>query len=240
MSESPSCALARSRFQVVLSITKDPSGTRAGRASLLRRKGPLVQSKRDLRTRKKQAVRQALESAALKLFDEQGFAATTIDQIADAADVSRSTFFRYFGSKEAVLFSGYDEVGEAFAELILERPSEETPLVAFARAFVELARAQAKDSDREDGERRARIYEADPVLHARSRDVTRRWTERIAVILAQRDGLEQPRREHLLAATVGIAVAERVADEYTDPNSSPRGPDEIVSEMFALLKELVI
>ena len=198
-----------------------------------------MQAQGDRRERKKQAVRQALERAALELFDEHGFAHTTIDQIADRADVSRSTFFRYFGSKEAVLFSGYDENGELFAELILARPPGESPLVAFARAFIDLAQIQAETVNRQEAAQRRRILEREPTLQARSQDLTRGWTVRLAETLARRDGQDEPNREHLLAASVGMAVAERAADEYFDPTKRAEG-EEIVRDLFALLKELVI
>ena len=57
-----------------------------------------------LRERKKQATRIAIRDAAMALFDEHGFAQTTFDRIAEAADVSRATVFTYFPTKEEIVF----------------------------------------------------------------------------------------------------------------------------------------
>ena len=95
-----------------------------------------------LRQRKKASTRQALLDAALRLFDEKGFAGTSVDEIAAAADVSRSTFFRYFGSKESVLFGASDEAGQLFIDLLEARPSTEGHFQAFEGALVQLAEAR--------------------------------------------------------------------------------------------------
>ncbi len=192
------------------------------------------------RERKKQAVRQALEEAALRLFDSRGFGATTIDQIADEADVSRSTFFRYLGSKEAVLFNAYDDGGRALAQILHDRPESEPPLTAFENALVELALMMQQDfgAGRELAALRRNTIESDQALKLRRDEVVRRWGIRLGETLAARDGAEAPARRHLLAAAVGLAVTERITELYLDPEGSPDTESMIRSE-FALLRELV-
>jgi AcrR family transcriptional regulator len=63
-----------------------------------------------LRERKKLRTRRALADAALRLFAEQGYDATTIDELADAAEVSKSTFFRFFPAKEAAAIEAEAEL----------------------------------------------------------------------------------------------------------------------------------
>lgn len=79
----------------------------------------------NLRERKKLAVWRAVRAAALELFEKQGYAATTIEQIAAAADVSRATFFNYFASKEDVLFDQDPEERENWQALMAARPADE-------------------------------------------------------------------------------------------------------------------
>jgi AcrR family transcriptional regulator len=80
-----------------------------------------------LRERHAERTRDAIVAAAYELFAAKGYAETTIDEIAERADVAPRTFFRYFPAKEAVLFHNSDhQVEEAVAQL-RARPAEETP-----------------------------------------------------------------------------------------------------------------
>jgi AcrR family transcriptional regulator len=89
-----------------------------------------------LRERKKRATRIAIRDAGMRLFAEQGFAGTTIDQIAEAADVSRATVFTYFPTKEEIVFGdgalAIDELGRR----LRERPAGEST-IAVVRAWLD-------------------------------------------------------------------------------------------------------
>src|SRR3978361_1377611 len=86
-----------------------------------------------LRERKKIRTRAAIRDNAIRLFDEQGYAATTVDQIAEASDVSPSTFFRYFPNKEAVVLA--DDLDELMITAIRSAPAELSPLEVMRWAF---------------------------------------------------------------------------------------------------------
>jgi AcrR family transcriptional regulator len=81
-----------------------------------------------LRERKKQKTRWSIQEHALRLFQEQGYEQTTVDQIAAAAEISPSTFFRYFKTKEDVVIE--DEYDPLLLRLIAEQPADRPPLAA--------------------------------------------------------------------------------------------------------------
>jgi AcrR family transcriptional regulator len=93
---------------------------------------PVVFRQQDLaspvgrRSRKKHETRLAIEDAALTLFADQGYDETTVEEIAERADVSTTTFFRYFRSKAEVLLSDHTEQLPALHQAILDRPAAES------------------------------------------------------------------------------------------------------------------
>src|SRR5215470_7669638 len=86
-----------------------------------------------LRERKKAKTRAAIQRHALQLFREQGYEATTVEQIAEAAEVSPSTFFRYFRTKEDVAL--YDDLDPLFIAAFEAQPAELSPVQAMRRAW---------------------------------------------------------------------------------------------------------
>ncbi|MBB6732499.1 TetR family transcriptional regulator [Cohnella zeiphila] len=85
-----------------------------------------------LRERKKRKTRLTLQQQALRLFREQGYRETTIEQIAEACEISPSTFFRYFPTKEALVLD--DEYDPILVREFQRQPPELTPIQAFRAA----------------------------------------------------------------------------------------------------------
>src|ERR1700677_5219167 len=92
-----------------------------------------------LRERKKARTRASLREHALRLFREQGYQATTVEQIAAAAEVSPSTFFRYFPTKEDVVLQ--DDMDTRMVEAFDRQPADLTPLAAVRGAMREAWRS---------------------------------------------------------------------------------------------------
>ncbi|HEX7322925.1 MAG TPA: TetR family transcriptional regulator [Mycobacterium sp.] len=116
-----------------------------------------------LRERKKIKTRQAIRREAFRLFDENGYAGTTVEQIADAAEVSPSTFFRYFPSKESVLLT--DDLDPLILDVLARQPSELPPIPALRRAF-EIVMDDMSEDQRDFENTRQRLIFSIPELRA--------------------------------------------------------------------------
>ncbi|WP_217201013.1 TetR family transcriptional regulator [Streptomyces buecherae] len=177
-----------------------------------------------LRQRKKQRTRDALTRAALELFVEQGYEDTTVDEIAEAVDVSQRTFFRYFANKEEVAFS-VQELAEAyFYAAVLDRPAHEAPLVALRRsvsaAWESIDEAIREVVPLELHMRAYRMIESTPALLAVHLRRNAELEARFAQEIARREGVDleaDPRPRVLVAAFGGVMrVAAKVWSEGDD------------------------
>ncbi|MGH2756932.1 MAG: TetR family transcriptional regulator [Actinomycetota bacterium] len=191
-----------------------------------------------LRTRKKEQVRSTLHSEALNLFASKGFATTTIDDIVAAADVSRSTFFRYFPSKEAVVFAGYDEAGERLRGLLEARPEEEGPIDAFEAAYHAGADQEDLEPHRRVAKARERLLENEERLRSRHMEFVKKWERAIADAFAQRAGRKEAGEADRLAASVCITAANRVSEQWWASGGTLE-PHELIRAEFALLRDLL-
>lgn len=93
----------------------------------------------------KQATRAALRAAAMRLFAEQGYDATTVADIARAADVTQRTFYRYFDGKEDLIGGEYRSWLTLMASAIQARPSDEPPLAAVWQAMISVGQQASAD-----------------------------------------------------------------------------------------------
>src|SRR3954452_17303087 len=117
-----------------------------------------------LRERKKQRTRETLQREALRLIAAQDYSRTSVEQIAEAAEVSVSTFFRYFPAKEDVVLR--DDYDPMTAQHILKQPAELSPLAAVRRGVAE-ALAEIYPAERDQTLQRTRPVMTEPDLRAR-------------------------------------------------------------------------
>jgi AcrR family transcriptional regulator len=111
-------------------------------------------------------ARDRLVVAAVELFNEQGYDATTVAQIAVRAGVTKSTFFRHFPDKRELLVAGQEALCQMLAEGIAEAPADATPLQAVA-AGLERASSMMGPMNRELGPRLKAAVAASAELQAR-------------------------------------------------------------------------
>jgi AcrR family transcriptional regulator len=150
---------------------------------------PLDQ-KLSLRERKKLKTRRAIQEHALRLFREQGYDATTVEQIAEAAEVSPSTFFRYYPTKEdTVLTDEYDPmiVDTMIVDTMRAQPPELSPATAAHETLREII-GEMLANDRGRLLERSRLMLRVSALRARQRDQMREAQDLIIDVLAERLG----------------------------------------------------
>lgn len=142
-----------------------------------------------------------LELIALRLFTEQGFDETTVDQIAAAARVSRRTFFRYYVSKSDVLWNEFDNEVESIRRLLAEMPDELPVMEAVRRAVVAANHYRAEDVP--ELRMRMNLLNSVPELIARAAIHYDAWERAVSDFVARRSG--QP-ADSLYPLAVGRAV----------------------------------
>lgn len=160
-----------------------------------------------LRERKKHKTREALARAGAELFVHRGYAETTLADIAEAAEVSTRTVFAYFGSKEDILFAGWQRMCDAFARALAERPEGQDSIATW-RELVISSRAEKAAIDRKLDQ----VIAGDESLTSRYRARLITMQEVLAAAIA-RDLATDPDdlRARLAAASLaaGYGVLER-------------------------------
>jgi AcrR family transcriptional regulator len=138
-----------------------------------------------LRERKKQKTRWSIQEHALRLFREQGYEQTTVDQIAAAAEISPSTFFRYFKTKEDVVIE--DEYDPLLVRLLEAEPPGEAPLPAL-RKVMRFAFTQIPPEEMAKVYQRTELMLNVPALRMRMLDSFTTNLDMFAKVVADRTG----------------------------------------------------
>lgn len=176
---------------------------------------PMTELPTSLRERKKAKTRLAIREHAMALFKDQGYDRTTVEQIAAAAEVSPSTFFRYFPSKEEVVLQ--DDYDALLIAAFHDQKADVPPLRALRNAITEVFSSMPESQQAQEAER-IRIMSAVPELRARMLAQVSEMIQMLADAVAERVGRESDDFEvrTFAGALVGVALGI-AADHHDDP-----------------------
>jgi AcrR family transcriptional regulator len=175
-----------------------------------------------LRERKKIKTRASLRAHAMRLFKEQGYNETSVEQIAEAAEVSPSTFFRYFPTKEEVVLA--DDIDPIVLQVLADQPADLPPMqairMAVAAVFEQLT---PEDIDREV--ERQRLVYAVPELRQAMMTLLYRSIDMIASAIAARLGRSPEDFEVRVfaGAVAGAVLGGAVPSGAVAPEAGPDG-----------------
>ncbi|RUM27519.1 TetR family transcriptional regulator [Rhizobium vallis] len=187
------------------------------------------------RERKRRQTRERIEQAAMALFLGRGFEATTIEDITEAADVSKRSFFDYFPSKEEVVFAWQDSFADRLMAAVAARPVEESSVKAVEAAIT----ATVAGTIDESGLALHELIHRTPALKARDQLKYAKLEQKLTEALLLRKGndpQEQPRMRMLAAIIIG---AMRVGGELWQQRPPGASLQDLVHETFAELWKML-
>jgi AcrR family transcriptional regulator len=184
-----------------------------------------------LRQRKRQQTRERLTRAAMALFLERGFEATTLDDIAAAADISRRSFFHYFASKEDVVFAWQEESMAALTAAVAARPADESMLTAAENAIS----AMVRQLDPNETIAMACLKRDNPALQARDQVKYEKLERALAEALSRRAGHKAEKLQARLAAMIATG-AMRIGGEFWAADGAREKPEVLVKRTFAAIR----
>jgi AcrR family transcriptional regulator len=189
------------------------------------------------RERKRRQTRERIENAAMTLFLQRGFDATTIEDITEAADVSKRSFFDYFPSKEEVVFAWQDSFADRLMAAIAARPADDSSVEAVEAAITATVIASVDERGLALGE----LIRCTPALKARDQLKYAKLEQKLAEALLLRKGgepLERPRMRVLAAIVIGALRVGAELWQQRPPSASPQDfAREIFTDLWKMLAE---
>ncbi|MEU7022013.1 helix-turn-helix domain-containing protein [Streptomyces sp. NPDC046203] len=215
------------------------SATGAPSAGAVSAGGSSSAARLPLRERKKLRTRQALIDTALELFEERGFDAVTLNELCDAVEVSKRTFFRTFESKEDVALAPTQDLWAAFLDVLTECPADGRTLIAlFEDALVAAIDRMDADGWAERTLASRRVAARTPSMDAHDLAFCQRTSRAALTVVEQRFGVPGTGdvRAHL-ALDMLIAAFHRALDDWM---ADPAGPtrEDLARQLRATCAEL--
>jgi len=190
-----------------------------------------------LRERKKEQKRERLKQAAFDLFAERGFDDVTVDEIADRAEVSKSTLFRYFETKEDLLLVDARMHRDALLRALSDRPTDEPVLASLRYALQSLAADY--QADRLRAVQRNRIIAESPALAARALERQVAWEDGLAeVILPRLAGEADAEIRAAVLAAAAMAVVRVATRRWIASDDDTEMIDHVLAALDLLIDEL--
>lgn len=175
---------------------------------------PARGDKPSLRERKKERTRRTIRTEAFRLFREQGYSQTTVEQIAEAADISSATFFRYFPSKEQVVLA--DDLDPIMIERFAGQPAELSVLDALRRTMRDTFASLGSEQFAFERERAALVRTVPELRGVLALELNRN-VDMISEMIARRVGRDPRDFETRALAGAIIGAAQAVIMEREDP-----------------------
>jgi AcrR family transcriptional regulator len=187
-----------------------------------------------IRQRKKDAVRSELKRGAMRLFIAQGYGATTVEHIALEAKISRRTFFRYFVSKEALLFD--DELDEVLARSFRAQPSNISVVRAFRNAL-RITTSQLLSEQQAYERQRHQIIASTPELQARASHEVARSAQFLGALIGER--LHKSPTDSIVLTLAGAIQGVVMVAEVNAPTDGNSNLSNYLDQALVALENII-
>ncbi len=184
-----------------------------------------------LRERKKAITKAAIQQCALQLFRERGYGATTVEQIAEAAEVSRRTFFRYFPTKEDVVL--HDEYDLQIVQAVEAQPPALGPIAALRNAMRETFEGMSV-SDLQAEQERNKLISSVPELRTQSLNKITQMMSWMTPVLAKRLGRDPD--EFMTRVFVGAVIGTILSTALYSAEKADGNYFALVDEALSFLQ----
>lgn len=183
------------------------------------------------RERKRRQTRERIEQSAMELFLKRGFDRTTIEDITEAADVSKRSFFDYFPSKEEVVFAWQDLFADGLAAAVAARPADE-PIVKVVEEALTSTIMAALDRQ---SLAVAELIRETPVLCARNQLKYSKLEQKLTEALLARTTDDDHERLRIRLLSVVVIGVLRVGGEKWHEESRPESIEAFARDIFSQL-----